>query len=194
MIRNLLYHIGLLLIIPFFLPLFSFCQEGNLYITNFQMDGSYGSQNWAITQDNMNVMLFANRKGIMTFDSEEWEIIKTPDIPYSIAKEPNTGQIFVGCNEDFGYIAMNDTGNYHYFSLSENFENIGEITSIEITDNHLYYYSNQSVIRFSINNLFDFKQWISEPERPFNGIVKLNNTVYVNIESVGLHEIVGITY
>ena len=53
-----------------------FSQEGSSYITNFNLSETvYSNQNWSIVQDNDEVMLFANRRGVLTYDGAFWKEI-----------------------------------------------------------------------------------------------------------------------
>ncbi len=48
-------------------------QEGAPLLTNFKESNEIENQNWAVCQDDNNVMLFANRRGILTFDGQALE-------------------------------------------------------------------------------------------------------------------------
>jgi len=49
-------------------------------------------------------MFFANRKGILMFDGEEWTTLKIPSIPYSMQRNPFDGKIYIGGDNKLGYI------------------------------------------------------------------------------------------
>ena len=71
------------------------------------------------------VMLFANRKGILTFDGEEWQTIRIPAIPYSMQINPEDGKIYIGGDSSFGYLEKSETGGYRYISLPRRFITLG---------------------------------------------------------------------
>ncbi|MCK4663318.1 MAG: SpoIIE family protein phosphatase [Bacteroidales bacterium] len=165
---------------------FAFSQNGNPYITNFDIIDDFDNQNWAVSQDENGIMLFANRMGILTFDSKEWELVQTSDFPYSIKKDIYSNKIFIGCDEGFGFLIKNDTGNYVYNSLSDEYSEIGEITNIEFSDSNIYFYGNQSLTRVNPHNLKEQKQWLSNDYGEFSGILNLKNKIFINIQNKGL--------
>ena len=85
-------------------------QQGSPLLTHYTESRDIENQNWAICQDENEVMLFANRKGILTFDGEEWSLIRVPTIPYSMQKNPADGKIYIGGDNNFGYLEKNPTG------------------------------------------------------------------------------------
>jgi len=63
-------------------------QQGAPLLTHFYESRDIENQNWAICQDVNNVMLFANRKGISSFDGQDWTSIRIPVIPYTMRENP----------------------------------------------------------------------------------------------------------
>ncbi len=162
---------------------------GNPHISHFTSPKAFDNQNWSITQDNNNVMLFANRRGILTFDGKEWGVIRMPEFPFVLRKEPKSGKIFVGGNEDFGYLVKNEKGVYSYKSLSHGIFQIGEIANIVFTDTHVYFFSNQKIVCFPFDNYYNPQQWQAKKNKDFYGLISLNNKVYVHVQSLGLTNI-----
>ena len=83
---------------PVFLFLFVYAlkaQEGAPLLTNFKESSEIENQNWAICQDDKNVMLFANRRGILTFDGQNWNSIPIPAIPYSLKYNAQERKVYV---------------------------------------------------------------------------------------------------
>ena len=74
----------LLLVFLIFIVYALKAQEGAPLLTNFKESNEIENQSWAICQDDNNVMLFANRRGILTFDGQGWNFIPIPTIPYSL--------------------------------------------------------------------------------------------------------------
>ena len=72
-----------------------YSQNGTPFITHFKECKEIETHNWAISQDNQNVMLFANRRGILTFDGQNWGIIKLPYIPFALNKNPFDNKVYV---------------------------------------------------------------------------------------------------
>jgi len=115
-------------------------QEGAPLLTYFKESIEIENQSWAICQDDNNVMLFANRRGILTFDGQCWNFIPIPTIPYSLKYSPRERKVYVGGDNNYGYLASDENGVYKYFSISGDSSSIGQISRIIITDSTVYFY------------------------------------------------------
>src|SRR3989344_4925645 len=147
-------------------------QDGNSFITNYQLSESdIDNQNWAIEQDNDRVMLFANRRGILSYDGVEWQLIKTPTFPFSILKDTANGIVYVGCSDNFGYLQKDDRGVYMYSSISEKHNGFGEINQIIINNQYIYFYSEENLFRITKSNTSEIKQFKCKPSFPYTGII-----------------------
>ena len=93
-------------------------QDGAPLLTNFKESSEIENQSWAVCQDDNNVMLFANRRGILTFDGQSWNFIPIPAIPYSLKYNPIEKKVYVGGDNNYGYLSRDDKGIYKYFSIS----------------------------------------------------------------------------
>ena len=111
--------------------LFSYTQEGSPYIINFELDEQYNLQNWAIIQNESNIMFFANRKGLLTFDGLEWALVTLPVFPSTMFSHPLYKTVYVGSDNEIGYIIRDKKGNYQYISIiKDSTINIGFILEI----------------------------------------------------------------
>src|SRR6056297_2984426 len=99
-------------------------QEGTPYITHFEEVKELETQNWSITQSNENIMFFANRRGILTFDGQSWNQLNLPYIPFVIRKNPYNQKIYIGANNNYGILTKNSKGLYEYQSLVSDTANI----------------------------------------------------------------------
>src|SRR5450759_5340025 len=105
-------------------------QDGAPLLTNFKESSEIENQSWAVCQDDNNVMLFANRRGILTFDGQSWNFIPIPAIPYSLKYNPKEKKVYVGGDNNYGYLSRDDKGIYKYFSISGDSASIGIISKI----------------------------------------------------------------
>lgn len=123
-------HPGLLLLRRFYiaccavllgvLPLVA--QRGNSYLTNFPTSVYKASdQNWDAVQDSAGRMFFANLNGVLMYDGKAWKTIDidTVTVPsvFSLDKDEQ-GRIFVGADNEFGYLYQAHNGRMRYASLS----------------------------------------------------------------------------
>ena len=168
----------------------SSAQEGSSYITNFNLSESvYSNQNWAIVQDNDEVMLFANRRGMLTYDGALWQEISLPDIIFSMVSDPQKNRIYAGCRNGFGYLSKNEKGIYNYTELSATLKNVSEISKIEMTSDAVYFYNNETINRCLLGNLSNSHQFSTSAANPFAGTLKFKDKIYVLVSGKGLHVI-----
>lgn len=75
-------------------------------------------QNWDIQQDLQGILYIANSYGVLIFDGTHWEKLTLPGDGYcwSLASDQN-GRIYVGAENEFGYIEKQPDGNFKYISL-----------------------------------------------------------------------------
>jgi len=187
MILKLKILILLLVISIFFSDVFA--QEGTPYITHFKESKEIESQNWSISQDNQNVMLFANRKGILAFDGQNWDLLKLPHIPFALKKSPLDNKVYVGANNNYGYLERNAKGFIEYKSLSSDTADVGIISKIIFTDSTIFFYGENTITRHSVKNPERFKRWYSKDFRPFTGMFVTHKNTFFNVASEGLYRI-----
>ena len=111
---------GLLL---FMLLSSSYSQNIKLPVTNYtnkEYGRGYQELNLSIILDDRDVVFAGNANGILEYDGVSWRFIPVRRGTYvtSLAKDQN-GTIYVGSQNDFGYLAPDNTGNLNYISLSQ---------------------------------------------------------------------------
>ena len=155
------------------------------YIDNHEMENQFG----AICQDEYNVMMFANRRGIITFDGQSKGYISIPTIPYTIAYSSIKKRVFVGGENNYGYLVRDEKGIYSFMSLLTEGANVGSITKIIFTDSTVYFYGEQSISR---HNLFTgtLEMRIFQKEgKPFRGMFNTKKNTFINVFSQGLYRL-----
>lgn len=161
---------------------------GNPYITNYNFELGANDQIWAIIQDNDGAMLFGNRKGIIVFDGREWNLIKMSTVPLVMAHLENTGKILVGCDNDYGYLEKDRKGLYKYISLLAKELHPGDITDIEVTNDAVYFYSENALIQLEKSNLDYKSSWYAEKNELYDGIVRYKNQIYIKVKRKGIYK------
>ncbi|MCS6833180.1 MAG: hypothetical protein NZ521_06380, partial [Flammeovirgaceae bacterium] len=161
--------------------------EGIPYIFNYH-SGDYQAeqQNWSVVEDKKGVVYFANGAGVLEFDGSGWRLIRLPNRAgvYSLAMDEE-GKIFVGGNNELGYLAADYLGNLHYASLlskiapeARNFE---EVTHIFTKDEKVFF-----LTRFT---LFVYDRYTISPLKAYTEFVNgflLDNQLYVQEKKKGL--------
>ncbi len=168
-----------------------FSQQGTPLITNFTFgETSIDNESWAMAQDNEGQMMFANRRGIVSFDGMKWNTILTPSAPLSLFFDEDSDQIFVGCKNNIGLLIKGEDGIYKYATLVVGNRNVGDIETITALNGKIYFYSTQYISCFDLKTK-KLKQWAAESGEPYTGFFTNKQDVYVNIDKLGLHVLTG---
>ncbi|MEA1885989.1 MAG: SpoIIE family protein phosphatase [Bacteroidota bacterium] len=167
----------------------SLAQEGIPYISYYDDNVDIEVQNWAICQDPLNVMLFANPHGLLTYDGHQWNLIHLEHIPTALSRCPVDNRIYAGANNNYGILEKNRAGRYEYLPISGDTANTGLITRIIFTDTTVIYYSDKSINVHKLDDLSDYKRWYAEEESPFTGMIAHRGKLFFNVEGKGLYRI-----
>jgi len=166
-----------------------FSQDGTPFITHFKECKEIETQNWSISQNKQNVMLFANRRGVLTFDGQNWNLIKLPYIPFALKKSPVDNKVYVGANNNYGYLERTEKGLIEYKSLSTDTADIGIITKITFTDSTIFFYGESTITRHSLNNPENITRWHAKESRPFTGMLVTHKNTFFNVHKEGLYRL-----
>lgn len=113
--RCILPGIGLILLTPFY-PIFSQtrsaeirAETGQPEIANFRpRDYQAAPVNAAIAQDSLGLVYVANDAGVLVFDGVQWQRIALPGSGPATSICSANGKIFVGGNNELGYLAPDE--------------------------------------------------------------------------------------
>jgi serine phosphatase RsbU (regulator of sigma subunit) len=178
--------ISLTLVLPFFTVL---AQTGAPLLTNYGNRREMENQNWAICQDKNNVMMFANRRGILTFDGQSEGLIQLPTIPASLGLCRRDSCVFIGGENDYGFLQRDDKGNYNFSSLNSDKAPVGLITRIIFTDTTVIFYGEQSISRHNLKTGELEMRLLQKGNKPFNGMFVTKKNTFINVSSEGLYRL-----
>jgi ligand-binding sensor domain-containing protein len=157
-----------------------FAQKGDYYLKNYEPENQkIDNQNFAIAQDGLGQMCFANRKGVLKFDGNTWNLVNTPSSAHSLIFDSLSNTLFVGCNDDFGYIKPDDKGIETYTSLSKDIPSFGDIFYVEIVNGKTYFLSDKSLFEYDIANSKISRIWNNIKGQHIYNILKLKNSLYM---------------
>jgi len=159
---------------------------GNPYITNYNLNSD--EQIWSITQDEEEVMIFANKNGILLFDGLNWQEIATNAIPVKTKSLLHSNVILIGSNNDYGFIKKENNGKYKYHSLLTKAINSGEISDIKVNNKYIFFYSSNALIQITKSDFSYKNSWIAKEKDKFKGIVQVGDKIFIN-KKQGLFEI-----
>lgn len=163
-------------------------QDGAPLLTNFRQSRDPEDQSWAICQDRNKVMLFANRKGILSFDGEEWTPIRLPLTPFSMEMNPYDQKIYVGGENNYGFLEKDPKGLYKFVSLVTDSSETGLITKIIFNDSLACFYSEKTISCYNFRS--DNLQYrLNSGEHSFTGMFMNSKNTFVNVAGRGLFRI-----
>ncbi|PXY43779.1 LuxR family transcriptional regulator [Flavobacterium hydrophilum] len=151
-----------------------------------------GNQSWMISQDDQNIIYFANNEGLLEYNGTNWELYPTPNETIMRSVKVIDNKIYTGCYMNFGYWTRQSDGKLKYTSLSDTIKN--KILDDEQFWNILKY--DQWILFQSLNRIYiyDTKTKTFKIISPKNGVVKsfgTKNSIYYQTLNEGLFEIEG---
>lgn len=122
----------------------------------------YGAEsgNWAITQDSAGIMYFGNNLGVLKYDGSRFRLIPLPNSGAVRSLLYHDNRVFVGGQDEFGYLAPGETGYTEYVSLAASlpegwrrFADVWSLHALETgilfqTPEALFVYDGQETRRF----------------------------------------------
>ncbi len=184
---KLLKNVAVLLIS--FYSTVTYTQEGSPFIANFFTSDQSLNENYSIAQSKEGVMILANRKGLLTFDADEWQLVKTPEVPYVVALSPLDSIVYVGCKNDVGYLHKTLTGSFEYVSINNAIVEKGVYMQIAFSENNIFFLCLSSVVRVDAVSKKIQKEYKSDKNKPFTALIAFNNSVAVDVFQDGLYEL-----
>ena len=161
-------------------------------IVKYSPANGAGNQSWMISQDDQNVMYFANNEGLLEYNGTSWELYPTPNETIMRSVKVIGNKIYTGCYMNFGYWTRQSNGKLKYTSLSDRIK--AKILDDEQFWNILKY--DQWILFQSLNRIYiyDTKTKTFKIISPENGVVKsfsTRNSIYYQTLNEGLFEIEG---
>lgn len=161
--------------------------EGCYFVKNHnhrEYDGA--SQSWAITQDKRGIIYIANNVGVIEYDGNDWRYISINQQLARCLDVDNQGRIWVGAQDEIGYLAADSTNNLVYHSLvsllPQEYQPLGLVRQVYCDSNCTYFNTNDLLVRIS----FDKKVKIWKPKTTFHRSYFVNNTLFINQRGYGL--------
>ncbi|OFY88076.1 MAG: hypothetical protein A2236_00340 [Bacteroidetes bacterium RIFOXYA2_FULL_33_7] len=128
-------------------------QQGIPFIQNYPPEKYKGySQNWTAEQDNRGVMYFGNGKGILEYNGKTWRRFYTDNgsTILSLGKD-NKGRIYVGGENEIGYIAADSMGLTRFYDLTylipEKHKGFTYVWHVYTSSNGIYFVTPEKIIR-----------------------------------------------
>jgi hypothetical protein len=149
---------------------------------------------WAILQDRRGVMYFGISGGaILEFDGVTWRKIFTPaSVVRSLAID-DSGRIWVGANEEIGYLEPDASGAMHYVSLLDRVpadqRGFTSVWQTPVTTQGVFFRAYELLFRWDGKSM---KVWSpTMPKGRFQALSAVRGHIYTAQTGIGLQEIVG---
>lgn len=98
-------------------------QEFTPVVKSFtKADYNADSQNWAVETDPDGILYVGNNRGLLTFDGFGWDLYPLPQNKVVRCLLSDSGRIYAGSYEEFGYFSRAANGVLVYTSLSDRLE------------------------------------------------------------------------
>ena len=152
----------------------------------------YDVENYAIAQNRFGMMYFGSANAIWEFDGKVWNRleVKLGVWVKSILPSTSTDTIFVGAQNDFGFLVTDNTGSrYNYVSLADSIREyifpFSDVWNIYEAGGKIYFQSYEYIFVYDGKNITA----IIEPETIFHNSFCVNGSVYVRQKEIGLARI-----
>ncbi len=157
-------------------------------------DYNGGPQTWTILQDHRGIMYFGNSSGaILEYDGVTWKKIFVPSSVVRSLVEDQTGKIWVGLSENFGYLSPDAAGTLHYVSLLDKVpaeaRTFTDVWQTLVTPEGVFFRSYEKLFRWDGQRM---KVWSHQPRARFQALSAVRGHIYTaQGGGAGLQEIVG---
>lgn len=166
-------------------------QEGYPFMLNISLKEITDPQVFSISQDLHGNMLFVTRQGIVIHDGETMEMLQLPAFPFTIKSIQGHSLVYVGCNQQFGYIGVNSYGSYEYHRISESSFQPGDVIRITNKSDNIFFAGDYSLARVLLKSNKVDKEWTFLSDTLLTGLFNLNERIYVQFNGEGLTELVN---
>ncbi len=171
---------------------FSFSQSdryGFPFVKNYTPQEYIGSnQNFSIVQDKKGTIYFGNNPSILSYDGARWKAIESTNFSASLSMDidTTTGIIYVGLQNDFGYLSVGNKGQMVYTSLlnliPEKYNDFNDVWYTYLTKDGVYFISNYLIVRIKNGKS---KLWENENGQ-FHTAFKIDNKIILRTREEGL--------
>jgi serine phosphatase RsbU (regulator of sigma subunit) len=167
-------------------------QEKNWTPVNYgpkQYGRNYEATNLSLVQDKRGVMYFGNANGILEFDGFFWNFIPVKQGLWinSLANGDN-GEIFIGSQNEFGFLRSDSAGRFRYFSLSDSIKDkvfpFSTIWKIYNCNKISYFQCDEYIFRYN-GKTTD----VIEARTSFHTSFLVNGKYYIRQRGSGLMEL-----
>ncbi len=145
-------------------------------------------QSWSVAQDSQGVLFFANTKGVLEYDELSWKRISVPNNVARSLSISNTGLIFIGGFNEFGYLLSDSSHSLEYFSLLNKINSVDRkfsgVFQIHQNKNGVYFRTANSLSRLYQDSITTLR-----PATKFIRSFLIDSTIYIGEDGIGLNRV-----
>jgi len=170
------------------------CQSyGFKYIKNYSAEEyKLHPQNWSVRQDKRGLIYVGNNGGLLEFDGVSWRTIAVPNWSVRSLAVNEKGAIYVGGNNEIGFLAPDEKGSLVYQSLCQHIpaekRDFSNAWKTHCLKDLVYFRSSRFLFRWD-PAAGTMKTW--ESPLQFNASFDCGEKYFVHQRDLGLMEIVG---
>jgi serine phosphatase RsbU (regulator of sigma subunit) len=179
---------GFILFLLLFNSFYILAQTGNYYITNYTpANYSASDQNRGTVQDKFGRIHVVNSSGVLNYDGEYWKTTRLPNEARAISMDiDKNGNIFVGGEDELGYIEYQKNGASVFTSLTNKLKsddkNFSYLWSTICIDNKVYFCGNYNFFIYDYNNI---KSIVAPPDSEFHTFFNIEEKLLIRQWNVG---------
>jgi signal transduction histidine kinase/DNA-binding response OmpR family regulator len=173
------------------------CQNtGFKYLRNFSpKEHGLEPQNWAILQDKRGIIYAANHGGVLEFDGVSWREIKVPNNNVRSLAIDDNGTIYVGGNDEIGFLAPDEMGALQYKSLVDHLSgserNFSRVLKTHVIKERVYFGTNAFIFRWNTRKKEMEEPLKSDEDMPFKAFFICDDKLFIRKNKVGLMQMEG---
>ncbi len=164
-----------------------FAISGNPFITNFAPENIIEKRITCIEAGSSGNMFLGTPSGVIAYNSESWEMIKTPSGVRALYFQKNTGILYVGLLNKIGKITKNETGVLTFSELPLSSGNSGSFFNITESTADIIFHSHNKIIRLNKAEEKISSEWTVQKDDRIDYCFAFNNILYVVLGNTGLN-------
>lgn len=168
-------------------------EHGFKFIRNFSAEEyNLHPQNWSVQQDKRGLIYVGNNGGLLEFDGVSWRKIDVPNWSVRSLSVHEDGTIYVGGNNEIGFLAPDEKGTLVYKSLLEHIpvekRDFSNVWKTHCVKDGVYFRSSRFL--FHRDPAAGTMNILEAPSQ-FNASFDCGGKYFVHQRDLGLMEIVG---
>lgn len=156
-------------------------------------DYNSGGQVWTVLQDRHGLIYLGNSSSVISqFDGVTWRKIYVPGTVVRSLATDAKGTIWVGANENMGYLAPDEHGALKYHTIFDkvpaDHRGVSDVWQVLPTEKGVFFRAYEQLYRWDGQTVH---AWSPAPGSRFQAISEVRGHIYTAQDGVGMQEVVG---